>query len=92
MMTAMMVTLDIPDAIGLSLQRTKADLQRAFLEAFAVEGYRDGTLSAAEVRLLLGHDSRWETEDFLAAHDAWPAPTEDEVIAGADVLKSLRGA
>lgn len=88
----MTVTLDIPDAIGLSLQRSKTDLRRAFLEAIAVEGYRDGTLSAAEVRELLGLETRWETEDFLAAHDAWPAPTEEEVAAGAAALKSLRGA
>jgi len=27
------------------------------------------------------------TEDFLAAHDAWPDPTEDEVVSGANALR-----
>ena len=74
----MTVTLDIPDALSSSLERVGSSLPRAILEGFAVESYRAGALSTKEVRLLLGHDSRWETEDFLAAHGAWPGLTVDE--------------
>jgi hypothetical protein len=48
------------------------------IESFAVEGYRSGRISAFTVSQLLGHGSRWETQDFLAEHDAWPGQTVAE--------------
>ena len=86
---AMNVTVTIPDTIGASFKAEGADLQRAVLEGFAVEAYRMGTLSAAELRVLLGHDSRWETEDFLAAHDAWPGATAEQVAEDGRALNAL---
>lgn len=85
----MNVTVTIPDTIGAALEAGGADLQRALLEGFAVESYRTGTLSAAEVRVLLGHDSRWETEDFLSAHDAWPGATAEQVAEDGRSLNAL---
>jgi hypothetical protein len=38
---------------------------------------------------MLGHDSRWQTQDFLAEHEAWPAQTVEEFekeLAGVDRL------
>jgi len=75
----MTLTLNIPEPLLRRLEASCTDLPRAVLESFAVESYRSGTLSSAEVGELLGHLSRWETENFLAAHEAWPAPTLDEV-------------
>ena len=86
----MTVTLNIPDLLADSLNQSQPTLPRLILECFAVQGYRQGMLSTAQVRVLLGHDSRWETEDFLAAHQAWPDPAASEVIAGARALKELR--
>ena len=85
----MIITLEIPDQVAALIRSQRPELERAILEGFAVEAYREGTLSCLQVRLLLGHESRWETEDFLAAHDAWPDPTEDEVVSGADALRGL---
>lgn len=85
----MTITLNIPDLLAASLSQMQPALPRVILESFAVQGYRQGILSTAQVRTLLAHDSRWETEDFLAAHDAWPDPSAAEVAAGA---KSLRDA
>ena len=86
---AMDITVTIPDAIGASLRAGGGDIQRAILEGFAVESYRTGTLSAAEVRVLLGHASRWETEDFLSAHDAWPGTTAEQVAEDGRTLDAL---
>ena len=83
------ITVTIPDAIGASLRAGGGDIQRAILEGFAVESYRTGTLSAAEVRVLLGHASRWETEDFLSAHDAWPGTTAEQVAEDGRTLDAL---
>ena len=76
----MTVTLNIPDEATASLGIAVPDLPRALLEAFAVEGYREGRFSAKRVRLLLGHDSRWETEEFLSAHGVWPGLTLEDVL------------
>lgn len=77
----MTVTLTIPDALSACLERVQPALSGILLDGFAVEAYRQGILSAAEVRVLMKHESRWETEDFLAAHEAWPGTTADEVAA-----------
>jgi len=41
-------------------------LDQVALEALAIEGYRSGKFGSATVRVLLNHDSRWETEQWLA--------------------------
>ena len=85
----MTVTLTIPDALAASLNRRQPALPRVLLDGFAVEAYRQGILSAAEVRVLMGHDSRWETEDFLSAHEAWPGTTAEQVAEDGRKLNAL---
>lgn len=88
----MTLTLQIPDRVAATLQRTWEDLPRATLESLAVEGYRSGKLSAAEVGDILGHASRWESEDFLAAHGVWPGMTAQDLEADLATLDRLRTA
>jgi Uncharacterised protein family (UPF0175) len=83
------VTITIPDVLAPSLNRAQPSLPRVLLDGFAVEAYRQGVLSAAEVGVLMGHDSRWETEDFLAAHDAWPGTTAEQVAEDGRKLNAL---
>ena len=64
-------------------------MARTVLEDFAVESYRQGRLTAFQVRQLLGHDSRWETEEFLSTREAWPATTVEELKAGLHHLEGL---
>jgi len=63
----MEVKLRIPDDIAERLSGSGADLSRRALEALALEGYRDRTLTLYEVSEMLGL-SRIETEDFLGHH------------------------
>jgi hypothetical protein len=83
----MNLTLTIPDPLLRQLEAVCDDVPRAVLEGFAAEAYRTGTLSRAEIGLLLGHESTRETEAFLSAHAAWPAPTFDEVAADLSALR-----
>lgn len=85
----MELTLEIPDDIAESLGGPGRALSRAALEAIAIEGYRGGVLTTRQVRLLLGHLSRWETEDFLSAHGAWPAITAAEAAEDSRKLSEL---
>ncbi len=88
----MTLTMTIPDRLAASIGSAVDEVRRRFIEGYAVQAYRSGTFSTAEVRELLGHASRWETEDFLAAHGAWPDPTTDEVLEDIRSLNALRAA
>ena len=63
----MEVTLHIPDEIAKRLSAAGGDVSRRALEAIALEGYRDQTLTLYHVSEILGL-SRVETEDFLGEH------------------------
>jgi hypothetical protein len=60
----MNVAIEIPDDIGQVLAGQAGDISRAVLEAVAVEAYRSGTITPAQVQQMLGLRSRWETESF----------------------------
>jgi predicted HTH domain antitoxin len=62
----MEVTLHIPDYIAKRLA-AGGDVSRRALEAVALEGYREQTLTLYRVSELLGL-SRVQTEDFLGQH------------------------
>jgi predicted HTH domain antitoxin len=63
----MEITLHIPDDIAKRLSAAGADVSRRALEAVALEGYREQTLTLYQVSEMLGL-SRVETEDFLGQH------------------------
>jgi len=63
----MEVTLHIPDDVAERLSAAGGDVSRRALEAIALEGYRDLTLTLFQVSEMLGL-SRVETEDFLGRH------------------------
>lgn len=88
----MTLTLDIPDHAGALLSQTWDDLPRATLESLAVEGFRSGKLSCAQVGELLDHASRWESEAFLADHGVWPGTTMEEFQSDLATLDRLREA
>ena len=62
----MQITVQLPDDLA-----QHADPAREALEAFAIEGYRSGALSAYQTRLLLGIETRFELDDFLNKHEVW---------------------
>lgn len=63
----MEVTLRIPDEIAKRLSAAGGDVSRCALEALALEGYREQTLTLLQISEMLGL-SRVETEDFLGQH------------------------
>ena len=58
------IAVDVPDEIANRLENAWRDVSRGVLEAVALEGYRDGTLSRDQIGQLLGF-SLWKTEAFL---------------------------
>lgn len=62
----MQITVEIPDDLA-----QHPDAGREALEAFAIAGYRSGALSAYQVRMLLGFETRYELDGFLKEHEVW---------------------
>jgi hypothetical protein len=65
------VCLTIPDEVAAQIVAGGKDLSRAALEALALEGYRSERLSEAEIRQMLGFETRSDVHAFLKAHSAW---------------------
>jgi predicted HTH domain antitoxin len=63
----MEVILRIPDQVAQRLSADGSDVSRRAIEALALEGYRDQTLTLYQVSEMLGL-SRVETEDLLGQH------------------------
>src|SRR5262249_3659955 len=65
------VTLDLPDELSSFLTASGHRLERAALEAIALEVYREGKLSTAQLRQLLGYHTRMQVYAFLKEHGVY---------------------
>jgi Uncharacterised protein family (UPF0175) len=65
------VTLDIPEELSAAISAPGRDLSRTVLEALALEAYRGRKISTAQLRRLLGFESRYELDGFLKTHEVW---------------------
>ncbi len=74
----MNVVIHIPDDFAEQLS-VGGDVERQALEALALESYRAGRLTKAELRRLLGIESRLEVDAFLKAHDVYDSITIEEI-------------
>jgi predicted HTH domain antitoxin len=72
------IAVDLPEEIAKRLELAWRDVPRGALEAVALEGYRDGTLTRDQVGQLLNL-SFWETEAFLKDRQAYLAYAEEDV-------------
>lgn len=87
----MHISIDLPDDLVTRLREHWGDLSGRTLEAVVVAAYHDGILSAADVGRLLGHTSRWETEQFLHERRAFLAYSENDAGRDTDTLRRLSG-
>lgn len=60
------ITITIPDELSAALAAPGQDLSRAAFEALAA--YRERKISAAQLRQLLGYETRLEVDAFLKKH------------------------
>ncbi len=85
----MKLILEIPDHLAKSLGGSPGEMSRDVLEGYALQGYRSGKLSTYQVRQLLGHESRFDTEDFLAGHGVHPMLEPEEVLHDIETHRRL---
>ena len=83
----MPLTVSLPDEI---LSSDREDVSRKILEQVALEGFKSGQLTAAQVRRILGFKSRLQVYEFLAAHRiAWVDYDEHELQRELETLEKL---
>ncbi len=87
----MNIAIDIPEDIARQLSEKWGSLSRGALEAIAIEGYRSGALSHAQVQRILGHSSRWETDAFLKKTEVFLNYTEADLEQDLEVGRRLSG-
>jgi hypothetical protein len=85
----MKLNVQIPDDLASRLSAAGADLSRRALEAFALEEYKSGRVTQAELRRLLGFGSRYQLDGFLKAHDVWIDYTLEDAKLERETLESL---
>lgn len=68
-----------------------SDLDRAALEALVIEGYRSGKFGGGMVRRLLGLESRWDAERWLAERGVCLNYTLPDLEADRRTLDALLG-
>ena len=61
----MQITIEVPEEIGQQLQQSWQNLPQKLLEVLALEAYKSGIMTSAQIQDLLHLSSRWETEAFL---------------------------
>lgn len=59
------ITIGLPEELTGALAPSGGDLSRAALEALATEAYRERKISHAQLRNLLGLETRMEVDAFL---------------------------
>lgn len=75
----MNVAIEIPDEVARQLAASSGEVSRAVLEAVAVEAYRSGAITPAQVQQMLGLHSRWETDALLRRAEAYHDSTMDDL-------------
>src|SRR2546423_4306090 len=75
----MQVIIDLPEDIARQLQVNQQSVERSVLEAIALEGYRSGKLTQAQVRKILGFQTDLQVDAFLKAHDVYLDYDEEDL-------------
>lgn len=86
----MNIAIEIPDDIAQALAAQPGGASRAVLEAVAVEAYRSGAITSAQVQQMLGLRSRWETESFLRRAEAFHDYTMDDLERDISAIRDAR--
>ncbi len=73
------LTIDLPENLSAALTTPGKDLSRAAFEAIALESYRERKLSTAQLRQLLGFETRYELDGFLKEHEVWLEYSESDL-------------
>ena len=81
--------MQLPHDIAQGLESKWEDLPRATLESLALEAYRSQALTAAQLRGLLGFETRMQVDAFLKEHEVYDF-TAPDFEQDREILRQLR--
>ena len=86
----MNITIEVPEDVAHQLESIWGDLPQRAVEALAIEAYRSGVITEAEVQRMLHLPYRWEVDAFLKRAKAYldytEADLEQDILAIRQVL------
>ena len=80
----MHVHLEVPEEVARQFEAEPGGINRAAIEALAIEGVRSGKLTVHQARQMLGIRSRYEMDGFLKARGVPLPVTLDQIIADSE--------
>ena len=83
------VSIAIPDDVMQRLEGQWSDVPRHVLEAVAIEAYRMGVLTSAEIQRMLQLPSRWDVDALLKRAQAYIDYTERDLAQDLQTLETL---
>jgi predicted HTH domain antitoxin len=83
------VTIGLPEELREALAPSGGDLSRAALEALATEAYRERKISHAQLRRLLGFETRMEVDGFLKERGVELEYTVEDLERDRETLRKL---
>jgi hypothetical protein len=84
------VCINVPDDVVTQMQARWNNLPRSALEALAIEAYRTGVITEVEVERMLDLPSRWDTDRFLKASQAYIDYSEADLEQDIDAIRKSR--
>jgi predicted HTH domain antitoxin len=84
------VLFSMPDRLANRLRERWGDLSERALQAVVADAYRGEAITLGEVREMLGHSTRMETEQFLKDRGILIEMTGEELEEDARVAREAR--
>ena len=84
------IAIQLPEDVARVLQEKWGDLSQHTIETLAVEGYRARVLTAAQLRRMLGFQTRMEVDAFLKQHGVYLDYTDADLDQDLATLDQLR--
>jgi hypothetical protein len=85
----MTITVDLPDEFGAPLIAEGPNPARFVLEAIVLDGYRSDRLTEADIRQLLGFETRMQVHGFLKEHGAFLPYTVEDLEHDREVARQV---
>jgi len=84
------IAIELPEDVVRVLRERWGVLSQHTVETLAIEGYRTQTLSPAQVRRMLGFQTRMEVDAFLKQHGVYRNYTEEDLDRDIETLRQLQ--
>jgi hypothetical protein len=82
-------TLEIPNELFAAFSAPGREPSRGVFEALALEAYRERKLTTAQLRRILGFETRYELDGFLKAHQVWLEYAAEELERDREAHRKL---